>query len=139
MLYDHLNCNAAGHLIFAGMDTIALAAKYGTPLLLMDEQRIRNHCREYKKAIADFLPAGSMPLYASKALSFKGMYRIMAQEEMGIDVVSPGELHTAVRAGFPMASNYNRIPRPPVVMISEGQDTLAVRRESYEDLILCDL
>lgn len=106
MLYDNLSSNAAGHLIFAGIDTTEMADKYGTPLLLMDEQRIRSHCREYRKAMDDFLPAGSKPLYASKALSFKGMYRIMEQEGMGIDVVSPGELHTAVRAGFPMENAY---------------------------------
>lgn len=89
MLYDNLS-NTAGHLIFAGMDTTVLADKYGTPLMLMDEARIRNRCREYKQAMEAFLPAGSMPLYASKALSFKGIYRIMAQEGMGIDVVPPG-------------------------------------------------
>ena len=102
MLYDNLGINARGHLTFAGMDTTDLAAKYGTPLLLMDEQRLRDRCREYKNAMAAYLPAGSKPLYASKALSFQGMYRIMQQEGMGIDVVSPGELYTAVAAGYPM-------------------------------------
>lgn len=106
MLYENLNVNAQGHLTFGGMDTVDLANQYGTPLLLMDEQRLRARCREYKAAMAAYLPAGSMPLYASKALSFKGMYRIMAEEGMGVDVVSPGELHTAVAAGFPMENAY---------------------------------
>ena len=106
MLYENLNVNAKGHLTFGGLDTVDLAAQYGTPLLLMDEQRLRARCREYKAAMAAYLPAGSMPLYASKALSFKGMYRIMAEEKMGVDVVSPGELHTAVAAGFPMENAY---------------------------------
>lgn len=106
MLYKNLAINEAGHLTFAGFDTVELARQYGTALMLMDEQAIRSRCREYKNAIADHLPAGSMPLYASKALSFKGIYRIMREEGMGIDVVSSGELHTAVQAGFPMENAY---------------------------------
>lgn len=106
MLYDNLGINDQGHLTFGNMDTVTLAQQYGTPLLLMDEQRVRNRCREYIQAMADHLPAGSKPLYASKALSFKGMYRIMEQEGMGVDVVSPGELYTAVAAGYSMKNAY---------------------------------
>ena len=106
MLYKNLAINDAGHLTFAGYDTTALAAQYGTPLMLLDEAVIRSRCREYKSAMSAYLPAGSMPLYASKALSFKRMYEIMREEGMGIDVVSAGELYTAVRAGFPMENAY---------------------------------
>jgi diaminopimelate decarboxylase len=106
MLYKNLSTNEAGHLTFAGYDTVDLAQQYGTALMLMDEQAIRNRCREYKQAMADYLPAGSMPLYASKALSFKGIYRLMGEEGMGIDVVSSGELRTAAQAGFPMENVY---------------------------------
>jgi len=106
MLYDNLSVSPAGHLIFAGADTTELAQTYGTPLQVMDENRIRNRCREYKKAMADYLPAGSRPLYASKALSIKRMYEIMQQEDMGVDVVSAGELYTAVQAGYRMENAY---------------------------------
>ena len=106
MLYKNLATNEAGHLTFAGYDTVDLAQKYGTALMLMDEQAIRSRCREYTQAMADYLPAGSAPSFASKALSFKGIYRIMQEEGMGIDVVSSGELRTAVKAGFPMAHAY---------------------------------
>lgn len=106
MLYKNLAINKVGHLTFGGYDTTELAAQYGTALMVMDEAVIRNRCREYKKAMEDCLPAGSMPLYASKALSFKRIYEIMREEGMGIDVVSSGELHTAVRAGFPMENAY---------------------------------
>lgn len=101
MLYKNLGVNARGHLTVAGYDTVELAQQFGTALLVMDEEVIRSRCRLYKKAMAEHLPAGSKPLYASKALSIKQIYRIMTQEEMGVDVVSTGELHTAVRAGFP--------------------------------------
>ena len=106
MLYKNLSINESGHLTFAGQDTVDLAKEFGTPLMLMDERALRNRCREYKQAMANYLPAGSMPLYASKALSFKRIYEIMAEEGMGIDVVSSGELRTAVKAGFPMEKAY---------------------------------
>ena len=106
MLYRHLAVNEAGHLTFGGYDTTELAAQYGTPVMVMDEAVIRARCREYKQAMADYLPAGSMPLFASKALSFKRIYQIMTEEGMGIDVVSSGELNTALRAGFPLEHAY---------------------------------
>lgn len=106
MIYKNLAINQAGHLAFAGYDTTALAEEYGTALMVMDEAMIRSRCREYKQAMEDFLPAGSRPLYASKALSIKRIYEIMHEEEMGVDVVSAGELYTALRAGFPMENAY---------------------------------
>ena len=106
MLYKNLAINEAGHLAFAGYDTTALAEEYGTPLMLMDETVIRQRCREYRQAMEAYLPAGSRPLYASKALSIKRIYQIMDQEQMGVDVVSSGELYTAACAGFPMENAY---------------------------------
>lgn len=106
MLYKNLAINEAGHLTFAGYDTTELATQYGTALMLMDEAVIRSRCQEYKAAMSSYLPAGSRPLYASKALSMKRIYEIMREEDMGVDVVSSGELYTAVRAGFPMENAY---------------------------------
>ena len=102
MLYENLSVSEAGHLTIAGYDTGELARQYGTPLMVMDEMRIRSRCRTYRDAMAEFLPAGSRPLYASKALSIRQIYRIMKEEHMGVDVVSCGELYTAYSAGFPM-------------------------------------
>ena len=101
MIHDNLSVNENGHLTFAGRDTVELAQKYGTPLYLMDEERIRQRIRTYKKAFEDFLPEGSMPEYASKAFSCKSIYRILAEEGINADVVSVGEIYTAVKAGFP--------------------------------------
>ncbi len=103
---DNLGVNGAGHLTFAGQDTAALAAEYGTPLYLMDEDRIRQCCRTYLRAMREHFPAGSAPLYAGKACAFGQLYRIMSEEGMGIDVVSCGEIHTAARAGFDLANAY---------------------------------
>lgn len=93
---------SGNHLTFAGLDTVALAQKHGTPVYLMDEERIRKNCRTYKKAMAEFFGEDSLPLYASKAASFKRIYEIMKDEGMGIDLVSPGEIYTAASADFPM-------------------------------------
>ena len=106
MIYENLSVSPEGHLIFAGWDTLELAKQFGTALFVMDENRIRQRCREYKNAMQAYLPAGSRPLYASKAMSIKRIYGIMAEEDMGVDVVSPGELYTAVKAGFPMENAY---------------------------------
>lgn len=101
------NIAATGeHLTFGGQDTVGLAEKYGTPLYLMDEDRIRHNCRVYLEAFRKHFTAGSRPLYASKACAFKQMYRIMQEEGMGVDVVSVGELCTAVQAGFDMSHAY---------------------------------
>ena len=74
MIYKNLSINEAGNLCFAGFDTTQLAQQYGTALMVMDELAIRQRCQVYKQARADYLPAGSKPLYASKALSFKRIY-----------------------------------------------------------------
>lgn len=84
---------------FAGHDVTDLADRYGTPLYLMDEARIRENCSRYTDCL-DIMPEGSMILYAGKACCFKDMYRIITEEGMGADVVSSGELFTALSAGF---------------------------------------
>lgn len=95
-----------GILYFGGRSTLELAEKYGTPLYLMDEERIRRNCREYREALTEAFGAESTALYASKAASFKKIYEIINEEGLGADVVSSGEIYTAVKAGFPMENAY---------------------------------
>lgn len=106
MLHDNLSINGDGHLCLAGADAVALAREYGTPLYVLDEERIRRKMRLYADTISACFPAGSMPLFASKALSFKEMYRIALEEGIGTDIVSGGELYTALSAGFPAERMY---------------------------------
>lgn len=106
MLHNNVGINDAGHLTFAGKDTTALCRKYATPLMLMDEQRIRENCRTYISAMKEFMGEGSRPLFASKSCCFKQIYRIIAEEGMCTDIVSPGELYTACAAGFPMENAF---------------------------------
>ena len=106
LICDNLSVNENGVLTFAGVDTVEMANKYGTPLFLMDEERIRNKCKTYLNAVKKYFGESSGVLYASKALSFKRVYEIMKDEGMGIDVVSQGEIFTAKRAGFPLEKAY---------------------------------
>ena len=97
---DNLGVNASGNLTIGGVDTVALAKKYGTPLYVMDEDMIRRDCKTFQKSIDTYYDGQGLVCYASKAFSCKEIYRVMQSENMGIDVVSGGELYTAVQAGF---------------------------------------
>lgn len=101
MLYNNLNVNEKGHLSIGGLDAVDLAKEYGTPLYVMDEDMLRANCRTYVDAMHECFGADAAPLYASKALSFKGIYPIVESEGMCVDVVSSGEIFTALVAGFP--------------------------------------
>ena len=106
ILYPHFDTNAAGHLTVGGMDAVALAREFGTPAYILDENVIRENCRTYLKAAKAHFGENALPLYASKALSFTGIYRIVAEEGLGIDCVSGGELYTAKSADFPAERIY---------------------------------
>ena len=101
MLTDNISRAPDGTLHFAGQSVAALARRHGTPLYLMDEDRIRANCRMYLDAFREAFGEQALPLYAGKAASFKQMYRIMASEHMGVEAVSLGEIYTAVSAGYP--------------------------------------
>ncbi|MDR0530824.1 MAG: diaminopimelate decarboxylase [Oscillospiraceae bacterium] len=105
-LADCLGVNELGHLTIGGADAIDLAREFGTPLYVLDETQVRQNCRAYKEAIAKFYGGHGLPLYASKALSCKALCRIAQEEGMGLDVVSAGELYTALQAGFDPANIY---------------------------------
>ena len=95
-----LKVNEHGHLVVGGCDTVELAHKYGTPLYVYDEQRIRARCREYIAEFGDRYPQVEIA-YASKAALTMGLARVMDQEGMALDVASAGELYTALQADFP--------------------------------------
>ena len=103
LLSENLTCNG-GRLFFGGQDVAALANKYGTPLYLMDENRIRERCRTYRAAMTAAFGDRGVVLYASKAAAFCRMFRILGEEGLSADVVSVGEIYTAIKAGFPAGS-----------------------------------
>jgi diaminopimelate decarboxylase len=87
--------DAAGRVAIAGVDLVDLAERFGTPLHVYDEVELRERCRAY---FAGFGPAAA---YASKAFLCTAMARLVAEEGLGLDVATGGELHVALHAGFP--------------------------------------
>jgi len=100
-LHGTSKINEQGHLEIGGCDTSELKAQYGTPLYIVDEQAVRNRCREYIEA---FKASGLkfQVAYASKAFCVMAMCQLAEEEGMSLDVVSDGELYTALQAGFPV-------------------------------------
>ena len=105
MICDNLTVRN-GTLYFNGASCEELAETYGSGLYVMDEDRIRQNCRTYRRAMAQAFGDSALPLYASKAASFKRIYQIVGEEGMGIDVVSSGEIYTALQAGMSLENAY---------------------------------
>ncbi len=131
---------ANGRLLFAGQDAAALLRQYGSPLYLMDEDRIRENCKIYYDAMQEAFGKDALPLYASKAASFKEIYRIVGEEHLGIDVVSMGEIYTAFKAGFPLENAYfhsnNKTDEDIAFAIAHGVGFFVVDNE--EELLAID-
>lgn len=98
---DTLKINEKGHLEIGGADCVALAEQFSTPLYVFDEAYIRRMMRIYQDTINTEYQGKGLVLYASKAFSCEAVYSIARSEGIGVDVVSGGELYTALRAGFP--------------------------------------
>ena len=106
MIQKSMTLTNDGTLAFGGADVRELAEKYGTPLIILDENRLRENMRMYITSMRAAFGGDALPTYASKAMCFKEIYRILAEEGLGADVVSGGELYTALKAGFPMERVY---------------------------------
>ncbi len=137
ILHKHFDTNSDGHLTIGGVDSVALAKKYGTPLYVIDENAVREQCRTYLAAAKEHFGEGALPLYASKALCFTEMYRIANEEGLGIDCVSGGELYTAKHAGFPAERIYfhgnNKTDKDICDALNMGVGTFVV--DNREELI----
>ncbi|GEA15804.1 MAG: diaminopimelate decarboxylase [Moorella sp. (in: firmicutes)] len=104
-LQGTMQVNSRGKLTIGGCDVVELAREFGTPLYIFDEDCIRNNCREFYRAFG--VKEGlSRVIYAGKAFLTAAMCRIIASEGLGLDVVSGGELYTALAAGFPVENIY---------------------------------
>lgn len=91
--------NSQDHLEIGGCDVTTLIERFGSPLYILDEETLRTACRQYRDAFSRYYPGESQVLYASKAWSCLAVCAIANTEGLGIDVVSGGELHTALGAG----------------------------------------
>ncbi|MFC6038477.1 diaminopimelate decarboxylase [Paenisporosarcina macmurdoensis] len=100
-LYGTQSIDEQGQLTIGGTSAMTLANTYGTPLFVYDTALIKERARAF---IQTFDRAGvqAQVAYASKAFSSIAMYQLAAKEGLSLDVVSGGELYTAIHAGFPV-------------------------------------
>lgn len=95
--------NAAGNIEIGGCDVVELAQKYDTPLYVIDEATLRTICKDYKKAFEKYPKTNIM--YASKALCTSAISAVLADEGLGFDTVSGGEIYTVYKSG----ANMNKV------------------------------
>src|SRR5579859_1817996 len=100
LLPDSAEVSEAGHLELGGCDVVALATAFGTPLYVYDEATIRNRARAYRDGLRSAYAGESLVCYAGKAYCAPWLLRVIAEEGLGLDVVSGGELFAAGIAGF---------------------------------------
>ncbi|MEK7816896.1 MAG: diaminopimelate decarboxylase [Actinomycetota bacterium] len=97
--------NESGHLEVGGCDVVSLADEFGTPLYVYDENHLRERCREYVRSFSSNTENFEI-VYASKAFTCIAMCQLVAQEGLSLDVASGGELHIAIKSGFPLRRIY---------------------------------
>lgn len=103
---ENLSVNEKNHLVIGNNDAVELAKEFGTPLYVLDEDLFRKNCRVYKNAIDKYYGGNGLILYANKALCTLHTCKVADEEGLGVDVVSGGELYTALKAGFPVEKIY---------------------------------
>jgi diaminopimelate decarboxylase len=101
LLPDTAGTTPGGHLTLAGCDVVDLAAEYGTPLYVYDEATVRGRARAYREGLQAAYGGESLVCYAGKAYCAPWLLRLLAEEGVGLDVVSGGELFAARASGFP--------------------------------------
>ncbi|MGJ5674415.1 MAG: diaminopimelate decarboxylase [Nostochopsis sp.] len=116
--------NNQHHLEIGGCDVTTLVQQFGSPLYILDEETLRTACRQYRESFQRYYKGESQVLYASKAWSCLAVCAIAASEGLGIDVVSGGELYTALSAGVSPDKIYfhgnNKSPEELILAIQSG-------------------
>lgn len=97
----HYTTNERGHLTIAGLDAVDLAKKFGTPVVVYNLELVRDRARKFKDTFEKH-GIRAQVAYASKAFSSIAMYQVMKEEGLSLDVVSSGELYTAIQADLPV-------------------------------------
>lgn len=135
----NLSINEKNHLTIGQHDTVELAQTFGTPLYVLDEDLMRQNCRAYKKAIDDYYDGHGLVLFASKALCTMYTGKLVADEGLGADVVSGGELYTLYKAGFPMEKVFfhgnNKTPEEIELALTCGVGHIVVDNQYELELL----
>jgi diaminopimelate decarboxylase len=140
-LYGTSTVNEKGHLQIGGADTVELAKNYGTPLYIYDVQLIRERARSFKHTF-EKLGVRSQVAYASKAFSSIAMLNLADEEGLSLDVVSGGELYTALAANFPTKKIHfhgNNKSKAELLMAIEHKIGCVVVDNFYELDLLTEL
>ncbi len=103
---ENLDINDKAHLVIGRHDAVELAKQFGTPLYVLDEDLMRLNCRRFVEAMEEHCGGNGLCLFASKALCTMHTAKVAAEEGLGADAVSGGELYTLYKAGFPMDKVY---------------------------------
>jgi diaminopimelate decarboxylase len=133
--------NQQDNLEIGGCEVKTLVAQFGSPLYILDEETLRTACRQYRDSFRQYYPGESQVLYASKAWNCLAVCAIAASEGLGIDVVSGGELYTALNAGVSPDKIYlhgNNKSREELILAIESGCTIVVDNW-YELQTLVDL
>ncbi len=137
---DTLKINGDGHLEIGGMDAVEIAKQFKTPVYVFDEAHIRNMMRTYRDTIEKEYGGNGLVLYASKAFSCMAIYAIARSENIGVDVVSGGELYTAIKAGFDTEKIYmhgnNKLVPELELALDSNVGTIVV--DSYREADILD-
>ena len=121
--------NNRDNLEIGGCDVTNLIEQFGSPLYILDEETVRSACRQYRESFATYYKGESQVLYASKAWSCLAVCAIVQSEGLGIDVVSAGELYTALNAGVSPDKIYlhgNNKSRDELIYAIESGITIVV-------------
>ncbi len=136
---DTTDTNAAGHLTIGGCDAVDLVEQYGTPLYVLDEVTLRSRCQQFSGAFRDRYP-NSQAVYASKAYINPALARIIAEEGLGLDVVSGGELAVAQAGNVPLDQVFfhgnNKTPGELQEAVAAGIGRVVV--DSFHELDLLE-
>lgn len=135
---ETLKINNKGHLEIGGVDTVDLVKNFGTPLYVLDEEYFREVSRAFRSTVLSYYGKGNVA-YASKAFSSIAIYMIAKEEGLCTDVVSGGELHTALKAGFDTNKIYfhgnNKLFEELDMAISNGIGKIVIDNHSELPII----
>ena len=131
LLPDGATADVGGRLSLAGCDLVELAGRFGTPLIVYDEDHLRARCRESTAVFGD----GGVA-YAAKAFLCRAMVRLVDEEGLHLDVSTGGELHVALAAGFPperlVLHGNNKSPDELAAAVEAGVGRIVV--DSFDEL-----
>lgn len=136
---DTAQVDSQGQLVIGGCNTLELASQYGTPVYILDEETLRTRCRSFIREFSQRHTATQV-CYACKAYINPALARIFQEEELGLDVVSGGEMAIALNVAFPMDRVYfhgnNKTPEELTEAVEHSIGCIVV--DSFYELDLLD-